>query len=73
MKGIKYKLVFQPVILVLFDIPPMLQALEGVQFELQDCSLSTLQGYFHFQLLSLLHYITFNFLFFIITFSYRLI
>ncbi|EFO18139.1 malate dehydrogenase [Loa loa] len=32
-----------PVVLVLFDIPPMLQALEGVQFELQDCSLPTLQ------------------------------
>uniref|UniRef100_A0A915Q1N6 Malate dehydrogenase n=1 Tax=Setaria digitata TaxID=48799 RepID=A0A915Q1N6_9BILA len=32
-----------PVILVLFDIPPMLQALEGVQFELQDCALPTLQ------------------------------
>ncbi|VDN84620.1 unnamed protein product [Brugia pahangi] len=32
-----------PIVLVLFDIPPMLQALEGVQFELQDCSLPTLQ------------------------------
>ncbi|MCP9262757.1 malate dehydrogenase [Dirofilaria immitis] len=33
-----------PVVLVLFDVPPMLQALEGVQFELQDCALPTLKG-----------------------------
>ncbi|VDK89169.1 unnamed protein product, partial [Litomosoides sigmodontis] len=32
-----------PVVLVLFDVPPMLQSLEGVQFELQDCSLPTLK------------------------------
>lgn len=33
-----------PITLVLLDIPPMAQVLEGVQFELQDCALSNLQG-----------------------------
>ncbi|VDN07810.1 unnamed protein product [Thelazia callipaeda] len=32
-----------PIVLVLLDIPPMQQALEGVQFELQDCALPTLK------------------------------
>jgi len=34
----------QPVVLVLLDIPPMAAVLEGVQFELTDCALTTLRG-----------------------------
>ncbi|VDN19877.1 unnamed protein product [Gongylonema pulchrum] len=32
-----------PIVLVIFDIPPMQAALEGVQYELYDCALPTLQ------------------------------
>lgn len=37
-------LVFQPIILVLLDIPPMLPVLDGVVMELQDCALPLLRG-----------------------------
>lgn len=37
-------LVFQPIILVLLDIPPMLSVLDGVVMELQDCALPLLRG-----------------------------
>nr|CDJ95158.1 Lactate malate dehydrogenase domain containing protein [Haemonchus contortus] len=33
-----------PIVLVLLDIPPMATALEGVQYELQDCALANLKG-----------------------------
>ncbi|KAK5977481.1 Cytosolic malate dehydrogenase [Trichostrongylus colubriformis] len=33
-----------PVVLVLLDLPSMTNALEGVQYELQDCALANLQG-----------------------------
>lgn len=36
--------VFQPIILVLLDIPPMLPVLDGVVMELQDCALPLLRG-----------------------------
>lgn len=35
---------FQPIILVLLDIPPMLPVLDGVVMELQDCALPLLMG-----------------------------
>lgn len=35
---------FQPIILVLLDIPPMLPVLDGVVMELQDCALPLLRG-----------------------------
>lgn len=37
-------LVFQPIILILLDIPPMLPVLDGVVMELQDCALPLLRG-----------------------------
>lgn len=36
--------VFQPIVLVLLDIPPMLPVLDGVVMELQDCALPLLRG-----------------------------
>ncbi|KAK5966330.1 hypothetical protein GCK32_007846 [Trichostrongylus colubriformis] len=33
-----------PIVLVLLDIPPMATALEGVEYELQDCALANLKG-----------------------------
>lgn len=35
---------FQPLILVLLDITPMMTVLEGVVMELQDCALPLLRG-----------------------------
>ncbi len=35
---------FQPVVLLLLDITPMLPVLEGVVMELQDCALPLLRG-----------------------------
>ena len=34
----------QPITLLLLDIPPMMQVVEGVVLELQDCSLPLLHG-----------------------------
>lgn len=34
----------QPIVLVLLDIPPMLEVLNGVLFELQDCALDILKS-----------------------------
>lgn len=36
--------VWQPIILVLLDITPMMGVLEGVLMELQDCALPLLKG-----------------------------
>jgi malate dehydrogenase len=36
----------QSIVLVLLDIPPMLEVLNGVLFELQDCALSILKSKF---------------------------
>lgn len=33
----------QPIVLVMLDIPPMMSALEGVQYELMDCALPNLK------------------------------
>jgi hypothetical protein len=35
---------WQPIILVLLDITPMMGVLDGVLMELQDCALPLLQG-----------------------------
>lgn len=35
----------QPLILTLLDIPVMMDALEGVKMELQDCALTLLKGW----------------------------
>lgn len=42
---------FQPIILVLLDIPPMLPVLDGVVMELQDCALPLLRGELCFSVL----------------------
>ncbi|VDM33538.1 unnamed protein product [Toxocara canis] len=39
-------LLIQPVVLVMPDIPAVATVLEGVKFELQDCALPNLKGYF---------------------------
>lgn len=41
---------FQPIELVLLDIPPMLEVLEGVVLELMDCSMPLLHRIIHYAL-----------------------
>ena len=40
-------LIFQPLILSLLDIEPMMGVLNGVVMELQDCAFPLLQGMYH--------------------------
>lgn len=42
--NIHFPSLFQPIVLVLLDITPMLPVLEGVVMELQDCALPLLRG-----------------------------
>lgn len=45
-KSFMLKYFYQPIILVLLDIPAMLPVLDGVVMELQDCALPLLRGEF---------------------------